>query len=146
MRFHLIDRLFDIRVGESARGRKLITNDPSAVDLSVVGGRYPAPLLLESLCQLGTWFIMASTECRMRAALLQVGSVEFHGHAVPGDVVELEAVVRSMTDEMAVLSGTATVDSAVIMRADDIMCALLPADRLDDPVASARILTTLTAS
>lgn len=146
MRFHLIDRLVDIRVGESARGRKLVTGDPSSLDLSVAGGRYPSPLLLESLCQLGTWFIMATTESRMRAALLQVGSVEFDGFATVGDVIELEATVRSMTDEMAVLAGTASVSGTVIMRAEDVMCALLPAEQLDDPQSSARILAALTAT
>jgi len=65
-----------------------------------------------------------------RAALLSIGSVEFLGDVRPGDVIELDGRVESMNDEVAVLSGTATVDGTVVMEAKDIMCALIDAETL----------------
>ena len=41
------------------------------------GVEMPAPLVLEALCQAGTWLVMITTERRKRAALLSIGSVDF---------------------------------------------------------------------
>ena len=106
----------------------------------------PAPLVLEALCQAGTWLIMLSTDRRKRAALLQIGSVRFSGDVRAGDVLILDGVVESMNDEMAVLSGSAAVDGTPVMQATDIMCALIDADDLEDPDDSERMLRMLTRS
>jgi 3-hydroxyacyl-[acyl-carrier-protein] dehydratase len=104
----------------------------------------PAPLALEALCQAGTWLIMISTERRKRAALLSVGSVTFRGDVRPGDVLELEGTVDSMTDEMAVISGRAVVDGSPVMEAVDIMCALIDAADLADLEETKRMQHMLT--
>jgi 3-hydroxyacyl-[acyl-carrier-protein] dehydratase len=106
----------------------------------------PAPLVLEALCQAGTWLIMLSTDRRKRAALLQIGNVRFSGDVRAGDVLILDGVVESMNDEMAVLSGSATVDGTPVMQATDIMCALIDADDLEAPDDSERMLRMLTRS
>ncbi len=104
----------------------------------------PPPLALEALCQAGTWLIMITTERRKRAALLSIGAVAFHGDIRPGDVLLLEGIVDSMSDEVAVLSGTATVDGRVVMEARDIMCILIDADDLADPDETLRLQQLLT--
>ena len=79
-----------------------------------------------------SWLIVATTERRKRAALLQIGSVSFLGDVRPGDVLELQGEVRSMSEEMAVISGTVSVGAWRVLEATDIMCALIDADDLQD--------------
>lgn len=146
MRFHLIDRIDEFEPGRHVRGRKLVSNSEQFWEDVRGDPVMPAPLVLEALCQAGTWLIMLSTDRRKRAALLQVGSVCFAGDVRCGDVVILDGVVESMNEDMAVLSGSATVDGTAVMRATDIMCALIPAGDLQDPDEGDRILRMLTRS
>lgn len=146
MRFHLIDRIDEYESAVRVRGRKLVSAAETGLRPTAEGPVLESALVLEALCQAGTWLIMLTTEHRKRAALLQIGSVEFAGAARPGDAVVLDGVVESMSDEMAVLSGTATVDGVVIMRADDIMCALIDAGDLQSDDDSQRLLEGLVRS
>ena len=45
-------------------------------------------------------------------------------------MIELLGHVESMNDEVAVLSGTASVDGTIVMEAKDVMCALIDAETL----------------
>jgi 3-hydroxyacyl-[acyl-carrier-protein] dehydratase len=144
MRFHLIDRIDELEPRVRVRGRKVTSVGEEHWDDRGDGPRMPPPLVLEALCQAGTWLIMASTDRRQRAALLQVGSVRFLGDVRPGDVIELTGEVVSMTDEIAVLSGRAEVDGSAVLEAEDIMCALIDADDLEGAEESARMLDMLT--
>lgn len=146
MRFHLIDRIDEFEPGRHLRGRKLVSSSEEFWEHVRGGPAMPAPLVLEALCQAGTWLIMLSTDRRKRAALLQIGNVRFSGDVRAGDVLTLDGVVESMNDEMAVLSGSATVDGAPVMQATDIMCALIDADDLEAPDDSERMLRMLTRS
>ena len=128
MRFHLVDRVLEWEPAKSVRARKVTSlgeefwiGDPPIM---------PPPLVLESFCQAGTWLVMLTTDTRKRAALLSIGSVEFHADVRPGDVIELLGHVETMDDERAVLSGTASVDGTIVMEAKDVMCALIDAETL----------------
>ncbi len=139
MRFHLIDRIDAYEPHQSVRGRKV-----TSVSEELWAGPAADPvmfptLVLESLCQAGSWLIVASTEGRKRAALLQIGSVSFLGDVRPGDVLEVEGEVDSMTEEMAVLSGSASVGTCLVLEATDIMCALIDAADLQGPDETARM-------
>ena len=142
MRFHLIDRIDAFEPFRSVRGRKLTSvgedhwegTDPLL----------PRPLVLEALCQAASWLVVASTEGCRRAALLQLGSVAFHGDVRPGDVVDLTGEIDAMTDEMAVLSGTAAVDGVAVLEATEIMCVLMAADELQDAAETERMRRLLT--
>ncbi|MFI0480828.1 hypothetical protein [Actinomadura sp. 9N215] len=144
MRFHLIDRIDDYEAGKSVRGRKLTSAGEEIWDESPGGPVMSPPLVLESLCQAATWLIVASTGRRKRAALLQLGSVRFDGDVVPGDVLELSGEIETMSAEMAVLSGTAAVGDRSVLRADDIMCALIDADDLEGAPETEVMLRRLT--
>jgi 3-hydroxyacyl-[acyl-carrier-protein] dehydratase len=104
----------------------------------------PPPLVLEALCQAGTWLIMISTDRRKRAALLSVGSVDFLGDVRPGDVMELEGDVASFGDETAVISGRVLVGGSPVLESTDIMCALIDADDLADLGDTERLQKMLT--
>lgn len=142
MRFHLIDRIDKCEPYQSVRARKL-----TSVSEDLWEGAdplFPPPLVLEALCQAASWLIVSSTECRKRAVLLQIGSVAFLGGVRPGDVIELAGEVDSITDEMAVLSGTASVSGVVVVEATDIMCALIDAGELQDADETERMRRRLT--
>lgn len=144
MRFHLIDRVLEWEPGKSVRGRKLTSRgeefwEPDGDEL-----RMPPPLVLEALCQAGTWLVMISTDRRKRAALLSIGSVDFLGDVRPGDVLDLEGTVESMSDEVAVVSGRVTTDGRPVLEARDIMCALIDAGDLADLDDTERLQTMLT--
>jgi 3-hydroxyacyl-[acyl-carrier-protein] dehydratase len=144
MRFHLIDRVVEWEAGKSVRGRKLTSRSEEFWEQDGDDLRMPPPLVLEALCQAGTWLVMISTDRRKRAALLSIGSVEFLGDVRPGDVLELEGIVESMNDEVAVVSGRATVDGTPVLEAGDIMCALIDAGDLADLDDTERLQTMLT--
>ena len=110
MRFHLIDRIDAYSPAQSVRARKLTSASEEYWEETESGLVMPPPLVLEALCQAGTWLVMLSTDVRKRAALLSVGSVSFLGDVRPGDVLQLEGSVDSMGDEVAVVSGRVDVD------------------------------------
>jgi 3-hydroxyacyl-[acyl-carrier-protein] dehydratase len=139
MRFHLIDRVDAYEPGAWVRGRKLTSRTEEYWEDSGDGEVMPTTLVLEALCQAGTWLIITTTDRRKRAALLSVGSVTFNGDIRPGDVIELEGKVESMNDEMAVLSGSATVEGRSVMEVSDIMCTLIDADTLEDLESTKRM-------
>lgn len=148
MRFHLIDKVEAVEPGKSVRARKVTSLSEDYWEESADGPVMPYPFVLEALCQAGTWLVMITTERAKRAALLSIGTVEFLGPVHPGDVLELDGSVDSMSDEVAVVSGRVSVDGAPILEAKDIMCALIAADDLaplDDTERLQQMLTRAVA-
>lgn len=146
MRFHLIDRIDHYEVGRHVKGRKLTSVSEEFWETGDESLVMPPSLVLEALCQAGTWLIMLSTERKRRAALLQVDQVEFLAPVRPGAVLMIEGFVDSMNEDVAVLSGTAHVDDVLVMRAEGIMCALMAADELEEASASELTLKGLIRS
>lgn len=144
MRFHLIDRVDAYEPARSVRARKLTSRSEEYWEESPRGLTMPPPFVLEALCQAGTWLVMITTERRKRAALLSIGSVDFVGDVIPGDVLIMEGTVDSMGDEVAVVSGRVTVDGRTVLEAADIMCALINADTLEDLEDTERMQRLLT--
>lgn len=144
MRFHLIDRVDEWEPAKSVLARK-VTSFSEEYWEEVDGElRMPPPFILEALCQAGTWLIMITTDRRKRAALLQVGSVTWHGEVRPGDVLILEGGCDSFGEDTAVVSGRVTVDGKTILEASDVMCALIDADTLADLEDTERLQKMLT--
>jgi 3-hydroxyacyl-[acyl-carrier-protein] dehydratase len=133
MRFHLIDRIDDIRSGESLRARKLTSKSETFWSAGPDGPEMPAYLVLEALCQAGTWLVLESTGRRRRAALLSVGAVEVCSPVYPGEVLSLDVSTSGIGTDTAVVSGTVRVGQRLVLRASDVMCALIEADDLEAP-------------
>lgn len=132
MRFHLIDRIDEWEASARVRARKLTSVTEPYWAEGPDGPVMPRSLVLESLCQAGTWLIMLSTGTRRRAALLSVGDTTWTDDVRPGQEIVLDGTVDSISEEMAVISGTASVDGQVVMTATDVMCALIAAEELED--------------
>jgi 3-hydroxyacyl-[acyl-carrier-protein] dehydratase len=132
VRFHLIDRVEECEAGVSVRARKVTSFSEEYWEEEDGELRMPPPFVLEAFCQAGTWLIMITTERRKRAALLQVGSVTWHGDVRPGDVLVMEGAMSSFGEETAVLSGTVKVDGETVLECEDVMCALIDGSDLAD--------------
>jgi 3-hydroxyacyl-[acyl-carrier-protein] dehydratase len=146
VRFHLIDRVDNYEPGRSIRARKLTSHSEEYWEDEGDGPVMPAPFILEALCQAGTWLVMITTDTRKRAALLSIGSVEFSGSVRPGDVLEMDGVVESMSEEVAVVSGCCRVGDRTVMEAREIMCVLIDATDLADVEDTKRMQKLLTRS
>ena len=144
MRFHLIDRLDAWEAGRRVRATKLASLSEEHWEAGPDGPRMPAALVIEAFLQAGTWLVMASTDRRRRAALLSVGELRLLGAVRPGDALELEGVVETMGDDVAVLSGSGRVGETVVLECTDVMCALIDADDLEAPEDTARMHELLT--
>jgi len=144
MRFHLIDRVDAYEPGQSVRARKLTSKSETLWEDTPSGPVMAPPLVLEALCQAGTWLVMITTERKQRAALLSIGDVSYVGDVVPGDILIIEGAVESMGDEVAVVSGKVTVDGKTVLEASDIMCALIDAGDLADLEDTRRLQEMLT--
>jgi 3-hydroxyacyl-[acyl-carrier-protein] dehydratase len=130
MRFHLIDRIDAVEPSRSIRARKLTSHSEDYWEEQDGELVMPPPFVLEALCQAGTWLIMITTDRRKRAALLSLGSVDWHADVHPGDVLELIGEIDSFGEETAVVSGRVEVDGVPILTASEIMCALIDGDDL----------------
>jgi 3-hydroxyacyl-[acyl-carrier-protein] dehydratase len=132
MRFHLIDRVEELEPGKSVRARKVTSYSEEYWEEVDGELRMPPPFVLEAFCQAGTWLIMITTDRRKRAALLQVGSVNWGRDIRPGEVLVMEGTMSSFGEETAVLSGTVKVDGETVLECEDVMCALIDASDLAD--------------
>jgi 3-hydroxyacyl-[acyl-carrier-protein] dehydratase len=139
VRFHLIDRIESLEPGKSIRARKVASLSEDYWEDADSELTMPPPFMLEALCQAGSWLIIITTERRKRAALLSVGSVTWHRDVHPGDVLELIGEVDSFGEETAVISGRVTVEGDVVLEAQEIMCALIDAERLADAEDTRRL-------
>ncbi len=83
MRFHLIDRIDEYEPRRSVRGRKVVSGDEAALEDHGDGPVLAPPLVLEAICQAGTWLIMLTTERRKRAALLRSATCASSATCVP---------------------------------------------------------------
>jgi 3-hydroxyacyl-[acyl-carrier-protein] dehydratase len=145
VRFHLIDRVDSYESSKSVRARKLTSLSEDFWEEDDGGElAMPPPFVLEALCQAATWLIMISTERAKRAALLSIGSVDWHGAVRPGDVLEMVGEVGSFGAETAVVSGHVSVAGQTVLEAQDVMCALIDADTLADLDDTRRLQELLT--
>ncbi|MFB7724327.1 hypothetical protein [Nocardia sp. NPDC056100] len=133
MRFHLVDRIESWTPHTEIRARKLTSAAEEFWRVGPDGPVMPKPLVLEALCQAGTWLVMLSSDYARRAALLSIEHVEFESEVYSGDVLTIDGTVISNSDEVAVLDGTVTVGERRVLTATGVMCVLIDTGKLDDP-------------
>jgi 3-hydroxyacyl-[acyl-carrier-protein] dehydratase len=144
MRFHLVDRLLDYSPGKLVRACKLTSRAEDCWEEDGDGLVMQPWLVFEALCQAGSWLLVITTNRRKRGALLSLRAVELHGAVRPGDVLDIRGTVESMTEEAAVFSGTVAVGDRLILEARGILCALVPAEDLEDLDDTAHMQRMLT--
>lgn len=128
MRFYLLDRIVAYNQWKSIHAQKLISRNEPFLE----GEIFPSALVLEALCQAGSWLLLLSSDLRQRAALLSIGSVGYLRDVAVGAVLEIEGQVESVSAETAVFSGRVLVGAEPVLEAREIMCVLREAQDLED--------------
>ena len=125
MRFFLFDRIISSIPGKEATGIKNV-----AAQEEFLIGHYPrrpvmpAPLIIESLAQLGGWAVTVATQYASLALMVKVNDLRVYGSAVPGDQILLHVVLQNINDFGAVISGTAQVAGTEILTVGSITYVL----------------------
>src|SRR5262245_25624946 len=126
--FLLVDRVTELEIDRRIVGIKNVSRNDHYLSRESSGASvFPPTLLTEAIAQVGAILILAKPENRQRLPLLAgIKRFRFRRPVLPGDVVEMEAVVVRLGSRMGVLEGAARVDGKVV--ADGMMtCALGPA-------------------
>ncbi len=139
--FLLVDRVTELEIDKRIVGIKNVSRDDHYLSREASGASvFPPTLLTEAIAQVGAILILAKPENRQRLPLLAgIKRFRFRRPVLPGDVVEIEALVVRLGSRMGVLEGAARVSGKVV--AEGMMtCALGPAQsqgRGDPSVSSA---------
>jgi len=126
--FLLVDRVTELEIDRRIVGIKNVSRNDHYLSRESSGASvFPPTLLTEAIAQVGAILILAKPENRQRLPLLAgIKRFRFRRPVLPGDVVEMEAIVVRLGSRMGVLEGAARVDGKVV--ADGMMtCALGPA-------------------
>ena len=96
MRFLMIDKILELKKGETATGIK----NPSFEECSLPGlgitGKMPRTLILEAVGQLAAWLIMVTRNFEVRPIIASFGKVEFTGDADAGDQLVIQDVIPAV--------------------------------------------------
>jgi 3-hydroxyacyl-[acyl-carrier-protein] dehydratase len=123
MRYFLVDKVTELKLGERARGIKCVTlTDQVLHDHFPDHPIFPGSLLIEALAQLSGFLVEMSrqkdeTKRLERAVLAQIDKAKFEKPAWAGDSITLEAMLASELDTAAVTEVQAFVNDVRIARA-----------------------------
>ena len=110
--FLLVDRITEFEEDKRIVGIKNISfNERSLWYGTGAGPVMPPTILTEAVAQVGAILILAKPENRQRLPLFAgIQKVRYRRPVIPGDVVEIEAVVIRLRNRMGLLKGVARVN------------------------------------
>ena len=114
--FLLVDRVIEFEPDRRIVGLKNVSLNDRYLSPGQ-GGRptLPPTLLTEAVAQVGAILILSKPENREKLIFFMgISRVRFRRPVYPGDVVQIEAVVKRLRSRMGVLSGAARVNGAVV--------------------------------
>jgi 3-hydroxyacyl-[acyl-carrier-protein] dehydratase len=113
--FLLVDRITEFEADKRIVGIKNVTlNERYLAHRSGEPPVLPPTILTEAVAQVGAIMILSKPENRERLIFFMgIERVRYRRPVHPGDVVEIEAVVRRLRSRMGVLHGIARVGGAV---------------------------------
>src|SRR5262245_43333156 len=114
--FLLVVRFTEFEVDKRIVGIKTVSLDERYLSSSATGAPVlPPTILTEAVAQVGAILILANPENRQRLPFFAgIERVRYRRAVHPGDVVEIEAVVKRLRSRMGVLSGAARVNGKVV--------------------------------
>ncbi|NQW03890.1 MAG: 3-hydroxyacyl-ACP dehydratase FabZ [Acidobacteria bacterium] len=115
--FLLVDRITEFEPDTRIVGIKNISSNERSLARSP-GQRpaMPSTLLTEAVAQVGAILILSKEENRDKLIFFMgIERVRYRRPVHPGDVVQIEAIVKRLRSRMGVLSGTATVNGRVVL-------------------------------
>lgn len=115
--FLLVDRIVEFEPDKRIVGVKNVSVNERY--LSPANGRraaLPPTILTEAVAQVGAILILAKPENRSRLIyFMGIERVRYRGAVYPGDVVEIEALVKRLRSRMGILTGRARVKGKVVV-------------------------------
>ena len=115
--FLFVDRITEFEVDKRIVGIKNVSLNERY--LSHQPGEAPAlppTILTEAIAQVGAILILSKAENREKLPFFMgIERVRFRRPVFPGDVVEIEAVVKRLRSRMGVLAGTARVEGSLVV-------------------------------
>ena len=122
MRYFLIDKVLELKTGESARGVKCVTlSDQILHDHFPDYPTMPGALILEASAQLAGFLLEMTLNKEgkppRRALLVQIQSAKFHEAAGPGDRLDISVKLESNLDSAAQITTEVFVEEKRIVRA-----------------------------
>lgn len=136
--FLLVDRIVEVEPDKRILGIKNVSINERYLSPGINGqpSALPPTILTEAVAQVGAILILSKPENRNRLIyFMGIEKVRYRAAVHPGDVVEVEALVKRLRSRMGVLTGRARVGGRVV--AHGTMTFALGGDRRPD--RSARI-------
>ena len=114
--FLFVDRITEFEVDKRIVGIKNVSLNERYLSHSTNGSPVlPPTILTEAVAQVGAIMILAKPENRQRLIyFMGIERVRYRRPVHPGDVVEIEAIVRRLRSRMGLLKGIARVDGKVV--------------------------------
>ena len=116
--FLLVDRIIEFAPDKRIVGIKNVSINERYLSPATYGRRaaLPPTILTEAVAQVGAILILAKPENRHRLIyFMGIDKVRYHGAVYPGDVVEIEALVKRLRSRMGILTGRARVGGKVVV-------------------------------
>jgi 3-hydroxyacyl-[acyl-carrier-protein] dehydratase len=116
--FLLVDRVVEFEPDKRIVGVKNVSVNERCLSPAPKGQRsaLPPTILTEAVAQVGAILILAKPENRSRLIyFMGIEKVRFRGAVYPGDVVEIEALVKRLRSRMGILTGRARVNGKVVV-------------------------------
>lgn len=114
--FLLVDRVTELEADRRILGIKNVSqNDRYLWREAGKQPVLPPTILTEAIAQVGAILILAKPENREKLPLFMgIERVRYRRPVHPGDIVEIEAVVKRLRSRMGILSGAARVNGKVV--------------------------------
>ena len=117
--FLLVDRVTEydldrriVGIKNVSRNERYLWHAPGAPDKPPA---LPSTILTEAIAQVGAILILSKPENREKLIFFMgIDRVRYRKPVCPGDVVEIEAVVKRLRSRMGVLSGAARVNGKIV--------------------------------
>jgi 3-hydroxyacyl-[acyl-carrier-protein] dehydratase len=116
--FLLVDRIVEFEPDRRIVGLKNVSVNERYLSPATNGQRaaLPPTILTEAVAQVGAILILAKPENRNRLIyFMGIDKVRYRGAVYPGDVVEIEALVKRLRSRMGILTGRARVRGNVVV-------------------------------
>ena len=115
--FLLVDRIIELEMDKRIVGVKNVSINERYLAPSINGEPpvLPSTILTEAIAQVGAILILSKPVNRDRLIyFMGIERVRYRGSVYPGDVVEIEALVKRLRSRMGVLTGRARVGKRVV--------------------------------
>lgn len=114
--FLLVDRVTELEPDRRIVGIKNVSFNERALAHTAEGPVLPPTILTEAVAQVGAILILSKPENREKLPFFMgIEKVRYRQPVRPGDVVEIEAVVKRLRSRVGILKGVGRVNGKVVV-------------------------------